>query len=339
MPKKQAPIAFKDVLDALVSKGKTFPPRFLYELSGLDGKKLKDIRRIWPDIPLERRRTMLEDLETLGEDDPLLSFEEIGKLAMTDPDGQVRATGIRLLWEVEDVQLVPVLINILSSDPEEHVRATAATALGKFVYLGEMEEIARPVAIKVEDTLLDVLHGSEPTLIRRRALESLGFSSRPELEALINKAYTDKDQDWRVSALFAMSRTADEKWNPLIMRALDDENDAIQFEAVRAAGELTIPEARLPLLRLVDETTDEDLQAAAIWSLSQIGGQDVREKITALLEDSEEDEDVEFLENALENLDFTEQVVMPGMIELDDLDLSNFADDADDDEDLRHKLN
>lgn len=338
MAKKQAPIPFKDVLDALVSMARAFPPRFLYELSGLEGKKLKDLRHIWPQIPLERRRSVLEDLETLGEDDPLLSFEEIGKHAITDPDAQVRATGIRLLWEVEDVQLVPVLTNILSSDPEEYVRATAATSLGKFVYLGEMEEIAQPVAHKVEDTLLAVLNGTETTLVRRRALESLGFSSRPELEALINKAYTDSDRDWKVSALFAMSRTSNEKWNPMVMNSMSDDNDAIQFEAVRAAGELAIEEAREPLLRMVDETTDEDLQAAAIWSLSQIGGKDVREKITSLLEDSEEDEDIEFLENALENLDFTEQVVMPGMIELDDLDLSHFADDSDDDE-PRFKLN
>ena len=48
---------------------------------------------------------------------------------------------------------------------------------------------------------------------------------------------------------------------------------------------------------------------AAIWSLSQIGGEDARTYIEALLDQTEDDDDqIEFLEEALDNLSFTEDL-------------------------------
>ena len=64
---------------------------------------------------------------------------------------------------------------------------------------------------------------------------------------------------------------------------------------------------------------------ASIWSLSQIGGDGVRSALESLLESTEDDEEANQIENALENLDFTE--------EMNDLALLEIPEDGDDPDD------
>jgi HEAT repeat protein len=145
--------------------------------------------------------------------------------------------------------------------------------------------------------------------VRRRALESLGFSSREEITPLIEQAFQERHPDWVASALFAMGRSLDSrKWADAILSKLDVHNEQIRLEAVRAAGVLELKKARRPLLELVaDPDLDQpDLRSAAIWSLSQIGGKGVEAMFNSLLEHSEDDEEIELLETALENLEFTD---------------------------------
>ncbi len=88
----------------------------------------------------------------------------------------------------------------------------AASTLGKFVYLGELEELHPKTLTAVEERLLKLATGKDETLVRRRALESLGFSSRGEVTALIEDACEQKDDDWLATALFAMGRSVDQQW-------------------------------------------------------------------------------------------------------------------------------
>jgi hypothetical protein len=62
------------------------------------------------------------------------------------------------------------------------------------------------------------------------------------------------------------------------------------------------------LFQVLEEEDESEVSSAAIWSLSQIGGEDVRIYIQGLLDLAEEDEDVEFLEEVLENLEFTDEL-------------------------------
>jgi HEAT repeat protein len=114
----------------------------------------------------------------------------------------------------------------------------------------------------------------------------------------------------------------------------DHPDSLVRYEAVRAAGELEMSAAREALFDLIEEgTDDEDLYFAAIWALSKIGGQGVRKLIEASIEDAEDDEEVTFLEEALENLDFTEQTNMFDMMVFDDDDGDEDEDDWDDKDD------
>ena len=73
--------------------------------------------------------------------------------------------------------------------------------------------------------------------MRRRAIESLGFSGRPEVPDLIKTAYKQKDTDWVESALFAMGRSADQVWQNDIISMFDHAKPSVQSEAIQAAGQ------------------------------------------------------------------------------------------------------
>ena len=214
-----------------------------------------------------------------------------------------------------------IYTNILETDTSTRVRAAAASALGKFVYLGEIEEIPEKTLRIIEDKMLDIYNSTEDTLVRRRALESLGFSARKEIPPLIESAYYSGDQDWLASALFAMSRSANERWIPLIDEMLDNDIPKIRFDAARAAGEL---EAKQCVPRLIELLGDEDdeIRMAAIWSLSQIGGEGIEEILNQLYEETDDDELSEFIETALDNLAFTNDIQSFSFLEIqeDELD-------------------
>jgi HEAT repeat protein len=106
-----------------------------------------------------------------------------------------------------------------------------------------------------------------------------------------------------------------------VVDCINDEDVEVQLEAVRAAGELSIKKARLPILRLYKDpdALNEDMRTAVIWSLSQIGGQKVRTLLEGLLDACEDDEEAEFLENAIDNLDFVEGNDIHSLLDVGDV--------------------
>lgn len=306
---KKKNVTIQQVLTALLDREHVFPPAYLHQFSDLEGADLEALRSIWPQVHPQRRYSLLEDLEELAEVDTLVSFDQIARLGLTDTDPRVRTVAIRLLWEDEDPRLVPIFLQRLFNDEDTGTRAAAATALGQFIYLGEIEEIEASLLNQVEDALLGVLNSEEEALVRRRSLESMGFSGRPEVPPLLRQAYNSGDPDWMSSALFAMGRSADPAWTPEVKRMLRHAKVNVQLEAVRAAGELQIDTARRALLDLLEEEAqDSEVRPAVIWSLSQIGGDEVRETLEQILEETDDDEEAEWVEKALENLTFTEDV-------------------------------
>jgi HEAT repeat protein len=322
---KKAPITFKEVVTALLDNNRPFSPRYLHKFSDISPTDLEALKKIWLQINLDRRVALLEDLEELAEADTVVSFDDLARLAMGDPDARVRLIAIRLLWESDDVKLVPVFTKMMFEDKEEIVRAQAASAIGLFIYIGELEAIPSFSHHQIEDNLLKVLNGTDSPLVRRRALESLGFSSREEIPDLIRKAYNEADPQWLASALFAMGRSADGQWEESVLNNLDNSDSDVQIEAVRAAGQLELGSAREELLKMLEDFADldVDLKAALVWSLSQIGGDGVQEALDQLYDETEDDDEAEYIEAALDNLQFTDSggdLTMMGLpVDEDDL--------------------
>ena len=313
------PISFQKVLDSLLSDSREFPRRYLQEFSDIGTLELRTLLDVWPRVELNRKLTLLEELDVLAENDTLVSFDDFASALLTDPDPQVRTRAIRLLDESEDVKLIPSYLDMLRNDPDINVRAEAATALNLFVDLGELEEISENIHRQVEDALLAAITSEDDVRVRRAALESIGFSSRPEVVTLIESSFQREDPNWQVSALTAMGRSADERWAEEVTRSLVNEIDNIRRAAVQAAGELSLKSTRPLLLRMLGEEEDPAVLSAIIWSLSQIGGEDVRTYLENLLDQLEDEEQIAFMEEALDNLAFTE--------DLDRFDLLSFDPD------------
>jgi HEAT repeat protein len=328
-------VSFDVIIAALLDESKVLPPAYLYRLSDLSGPDFEKIKVIWHQISPTRRRALLEDLEDLGDNDLTLSFDDLAFYALEDADEQVRTFAVRMLWQYEDKHLAPILLEMVTDDPSESVRSAAATGLGMFVYLGELEEIPVELAEEVQNKLMEVMASTDTKLVRRHTLESLGYSNRPEVKALIENAFRS-DKEWEISALYAMGRTADPaQWGEKVLSKIDSPLDDVRTEAIRAAGELELEEAREPLIDLLSEGAedlDEDLRFTAIWSLSQIGGEGVRDLLEHLEEETEDNEESDFIADALDNLSFTEEKLMFDMFGFDPSDASAIEMDLDEED-------
>jgi HEAT repeat protein len=310
-------VPFQTVVEALLDDGTPFPARFLHQFSDIAPTDLVLLLKAWTQIKTRRKNTLLEDLEELAEADTLTNFDEMARPLLADDDPQVRIRAIRLLWESEDTKLIPIFLKMLNEDVDPEVRAAAANALGLFVYQGELEKIPTNVHHKIEDDLLKAATSAKETLVRRRALESLGYSGRQEVIPLIEAAYHEKDPDWVVSALFAMGRSSDERWKKQVLSKLHEPDEDVRSEAVHAAGELELPSARSILFDLLEDEEDLEMRREIIWALSKIGGEGVRDRLDELLDAEEDDEEASFIEEAMDNLTFTEDM---GLIDMFDLD-------------------
>jgi hypothetical protein len=302
------PISFQTVLDALLDRKKDFPRRYLREFSDIGPLELKTLLDIWPQVMRNRKQTLLEELKTLAEADTLVSFDDLGRALLPDPEPVVRTHAIRLLHESEDLKLVPTYLDMLKNDLDAGVRREVANVLNLFVDLGELEEIPENKYHQIEEALLASANSEDDVRVRRTALESLGYSSRPEVITLIESAFHREDPHWQASALHAMGRSADDRWTGDVLHSLVNDDDRIRLAAVQAAGELAIRPARSILLKMLSEEEEQDITSAVIWSLSQIGGEDVRTYLENVLDQTEDDDQIEFLEDALDNLAFTEDL-------------------------------
>jgi HEAT repeat protein len=317
---------FKSLIAALIDESMPLEPRHLYRLSDLNKTDLELLESNWERISLSRRQELMKGLEEMSKSDYLLSFAEVGQLAIKDADPRVRLHAVRMLSEYEINKLIPVFLEMLESDVDVKVRAACATALGPFDYLGEIEELKTSVLRRIEDHLLRVINGQDDQLVRRRALEAMGFSSRKEIPPLIEAAYHSGDNEWLVTSLFAMGRSANSRWNNQVLEMLDHLIPAVRTEAATAAGELEISEAVHQLIELLDDS-DAEVRSAAIWSLSQIGGEGVRDALVVLLEATEDEEEADLLEAALDNLSFTEDMASFNLMDYEELEDDELEDE------------
>jgi HEAT repeat protein len=309
-------VSFSDILTRLADIEQPFPARYLHFFSDLFPDQVELLKRQWQDLPDQRKLAFLEDLEDFGEHDTLMDFTAAGSIALDDPDDQIREVALHLFWDTEDKAFISKGLSLLEKDPSSAVRSSAASILGRFVYMGETDELSPEMSDRIVDQLLLAYNDDPAKLVRRRALESLGYSSRDEIHRLIILAESSKDNEWLASSLYAMGRSADSDWSRSIKKHLTHSDAAVREEAVRAAGELELKEMRGVLLGILEDESDEDVRTAAIWSLSQIGGEGIREAFTELMETADDDEFIEFMENALDNLNFTDELAKFDLLDI-----------------------
>lgn len=282
-----------------------------HPLAGVELDALSDLRRdqqeqfrlAWAGLSAERRRELVAALLEFAEDHVDASFGVIYRWLLDDSDPRIRTQAIEGLWEDEDVRLISPLIRRLERDADPDVRAAAALSLGRFLLLGEFDQIDAGAAQRVETALLTAYHAEDQDVwVQRRVLEALANSSHGELPDMILDAYEEHDDILRIGAVFAMGRSADPRWNRYVLQELGSSDSAILYEAARASGELEIEEAVPDLVRLLGDE-DVEIRDAAVWALGRIGGPEARRALQACCASADEDL-VEAAEEALSELEF-----------------------------------
>jgi hypothetical protein len=287
-------------------------------------QNLARFQEAWPEIDDERRRVIMQHLVELAETNFEVNFDPIFILGLNDLSPEVQAVAISGLWENESPALIPPLVHLLKNGQTVTVRASAAQALGSYIYLGEIEEIENAALMIAEQGLLSsIREPGEALEVIRRAIEAIAFSSQEGISEIIENAYYHENEEMQISAVFAMGRSGDKRWRKIVLTELESTDPRLRFEAARAAGELEIAEAVPLLIRMIDEDADSEVQQNAVWSLGQIGGMEAKETLENLT-----DSDDEALKTAAEDA-LDELILMSG----DPDDIFSYTLGVEDDED------
>ena len=286
--KKQKLPTIEALLKHLADESQPLSVAKLYALSNLEKDDVERVKAAWPAVPGERRSAAMRHLADITESNFEVNFEPVFRLALGDAEPSVREAALDGLWEDEDPALIPTLVKLLQADPAQEVRAAAASTLGHFVYLDEIEEIpSGRITPALQALRTTIASTSEPLEVRRRAVEAISFSCADDVPDIIRTAYASPDETMRVSAVFAMGSSADEQWIDTVISELEAQLPAMRYEAARAAGELEARSAAPTLARLLDDP-DVEAQTMAVWALGQIGGDRARKLLTRVTKGDDE---------------------------------------------------
>ena len=241
-------------------------------LSGLSTEEVAEFKTAWSQFSPARKCDILVRLSALSEDNLELDFSTVIRACLADGDDMVREQATRALWECEDRVIIRPLIALLKDDPSPQVRAAAATSLGKFAEMAQAGKLLVRDGDRVLEALLSAVGDDGGDLeVRRRAIEAVASFSAPVIEQIIRDAYYNEIPKLKQSAIFAMGRSSNTQWLPLVLQEMDHDSPAIRFEAANACGQLG-DESTIPhLLRLIKDD-DFQVQTSAVQALGYIGG-------------------------------------------------------------------
>lgn len=297
--------AFEHLLAAL-PLGEDIPlAENLKPFSDLSRAQLDAFLNVWNELDPARRQQLLTTLGHQADTHIELQFDRINQAALSDSDAVVRRIAVRNLWESQDSKLVPMFLDMIANDPSTEVRAVAIEAIGRFVLMGQLSKIDSHQLKEIEDLLLEILSRENDMVLHGGCIESLGYSSRPEVESIIQQAYESQEERLQTSSIIAMGRTANEIWDDAILQEMESHSPMLRAVAAKAAGEVELRSAIPSLIDLLEDVNDS-VRANAIWSLGQIGGNVARDALETIADSLRGDPLHELVNEALEYITFLE---------------------------------
>lgn len=282
-------------------------------LSDLSRDNERALAAAWDSIPEANRVDLVRRFDELSEERVELNFGRALRIALGDSSAVVRQLAVASLWEDESIDLLDRLREILENDESPDVRAQAAAALERFASKAAVGSLDDRVASELRNELhLSASQAGAPYAVQRRALESLGpYASDPEISSLIMEAFDSADHGLQCSALYAMGRSQELRWLPIILEQLESDDPEIRFEATRAAGLLGSADA-LPVLLQAAHDEDAEVRHVAISSIGQIGGRGAVRALERLAEDAGE-ADLELIEAAIDDVNTLLEPLQPSI--------------------------
>ncbi len=287
-------------------------PRYsqLLQLAGMTPEALETFAAAWLKVSPERKKETLDRLVELSEDNLELDFENVFRVGLDDADSGVRADSVRGLWESEDRTLIRPLLGLLDKDGAVEVRATAATALGRFADLAHEGKLLTRDETRIRKALLAAIgRDGEDMEVRRRAIEAIAGLDSPERDRIIRAAHGSGDQGLLQSAVYAMGRSSNAEWLPDVLQETGNESPAIRYEAAVACGHLGDEEVVPQLITMVQDE-DRQVQLAAVRALGEVGGPLARRALERCLELGDEALR-QAAEEAIANIEFDDDPLAP----------------------------
>jgi len=278
----------------------------LLQLSSLAREDLQDFRRAWGGITRARRREILALLVELSEDNLELDFSGVFRSCLSDKCEVVREQATRGLLETDDRMVIRPLVGLLTDDPSSRVRAAAAMSLSKFTDMAQQGKLMSRDEDRIREALFAVISKrGEAVDVRRRAIEAVASLDAPEVGGIVRAAYESGDPMMQQSAIYAMGRSSNSDWLPIVLEEINANNPAIRYEAANACG-LLGDESVIPHMMPLITDEDSEVQSAALNAMGNIGGALARR---ALMRAASMDDDTlaEAAREALANLEFDDE--------------------------------
>ncbi len=230
---------------------------------------------------------------------------------LRDPGGGAddRCIAVKLAgdYAVINEELASELLSILTNKGEsEELRSWAAVSFGPAIENADTMGFDDPDDIilsentceKVQKTLRKIYMDSDTTKdLRRRVLEASVRAPADWHREAVAAAYKDKDEDWKLTAVFCMVYIAG--FDKQIIESLKSDNPEIELHAVEAAGVWEIDKAWKHITSLVkSKDTEKILLIAAIEAAAFIRPEDAEALLSPLL-DSEDQDIVDAVQESL----------------------------------------
>ena len=277
-------MALGDVIPQLLDAGSELKPSLLGRLSGLAPEEQRELLQVWSDIPTARRLMIIRAVTGMAEDNIEMEFTALLCASLKDDDASVRASAAAGLWETVDRTVIAPLTAMLENDDSHEARAAAASALGHFAEMAEAGKLIERDIAMVRSALLGAVEDeAEEAAVRRRALEAIAPMRHPDVPGWIRWAYQSGEPLLRQSAVYAMGRTCDPAWLPVIVAEFGSDVAAMRFEAANAARELADAKT-LPYLHELTNDDDPQVALAAVHAVGGIGGTAARKLLKHYVE-------------------------------------------------------
>jgi hypothetical protein len=198
---------------------------------------------------------------------------------------------------VNDEIFAGLLSIVAGARESEDLRARAAIALGPALEAGCMDgfddldgvPISERCYLETKEALRELFRDAElPKEVRRRVLEASVRAPQDWHQEAIRDAYASTDEDWRLTAVFAMGYVRG--FDDQILKALGSENDEIEYQAVCAAGDWGLDEAWAHVAGIVaSRHADKHLLLAAVEAVACIRPREAGVVLSDLVDHDDED--------------------------------------------------